>query len=151
MIRTLLNGKIHRATVTDADLDYIGSITLDPILMEAAGILEFERVQVVDITNGARLETYAIPGDPGSGTVQLNGAAAHLIQTSDLVIVMAYGQYESSEARDHAPKVVLVDERNQITEVRRSLPSSGIGPSLPVEATSGASEATARSCVPARE
>ena len=134
MIRTLLSGKIHRATVTGADLDYVGSITLDPVLMEAAGILEHERVQVVDVTNGARLETYAISGRPGEGTVQLNGAAAHQIHPGDLVIVMAYAQFDAEAARAWRPRVVLVDERNRIREVRRGVEAG----SFPRVAATGA-------------
>lgn len=114
MLRTLLNGKIHRATVTGADLHYIGSITLDPILMEAANILPFERVQVVDINNGNRLETYVIEGERGGGVVQLNGAAAHLVKVGDLVIIMSYVQIEAAAAPNWQPHVVLVDEHNQI-------------------------------------
>lgn len=121
MLRTVLNGKIHRATVTGADLDYVGSITLDRDLMEAAGILEHERVQVVDVSNGARLETYAIAAEAGSGTVQLNGAAAHLIHQGDLVIVMSYAQCEEERARDWRPRVVLVDARNRVLEIRRGV------------------------------
>jgi aspartate 1-decarboxylase len=117
MLRTLLSGKIHRATVTGADLHYVGSITLAPELMEAAGILAYERVQVVSITNGARLETYAIPGEPGSGTVQLNGAAAHLMRRGDLVIIMSYVQLDDVEARLWRPRVVHVDAANRIVEV----------------------------------
>ncbi len=113
MRRTLLNGKIHRATVTGADLDYVGSITLDPELMRLADILDHEKVQVVDVTNGARLETYAIPGDPGSGTVQLNGAAAALVDPGDLVIIMSYVELDDAEARDWRPKAVFVDEANR--------------------------------------
>jgi aspartate 1-decarboxylase len=117
MLRTMLNGKIHRATVTGADLNYVGSITVDPALLEAANILPFERVQVVDVTNGARLETYAIAGEPGSGTIQLNGAAAHLVRPGDLVIIMSYVQVDNADL-DWQPRVVLVDAHNQITEVR---------------------------------
>lgn len=117
MRRTLLKSKIHRATVTGADLHYLGSITLAPELMEAAGILSHERVQVVSITSGARLETYAIPGDAGSGTVQLNGAAAHLIRRGDLVIVMSYVQLDDAEARLWRPRVVHVDAANRIVAV----------------------------------
>ncbi|HEX8998087.1 MAG TPA: aspartate 1-decarboxylase [Ktedonobacterales bacterium] len=116
MLRTVLNGKIHRATVTGADLDYIGSITIDETLLQAADMLPFERVQVVDVTNGARLETYIIAGESGSGVIQLNGAAAHLVHVGDLVIIMSYAQVEDAEARDWKPKVVLVDERNAITQ-----------------------------------
>lgn len=116
--RTLLSGKIHRATVTAADLHYVGSITIDETLMRAADILPYERVQVVDITNGARLETYAIPGDAGQGTIQLNGAAAHLVRPGDLVIIMAYSEFDEPVPADYHPPVVLVDEQNRITEVR---------------------------------
>lgn len=124
MLRTLLNGKIHRATVTGADLHYIGSITLDPVLMAAANILPFERVQVVDVANGNRLETYAIEGEAGSGVVQLNGAAAHLVQVGDLVIVMSYVQVEDPVPSDWQPQVVLVNEHNHISG-RGSMPTTG--------------------------
>lgn len=117
MLRTLLTGKIHRATVTGADLHYIGSISVDAALLEAAGILAHEQVQVVDITNGSRLETYAIPAPAGSGTIQLNGAAAHLVDVGDLVIVMAYAQFEDAEARAWRPRVVHVDRRNRVVDV----------------------------------
>lgn len=114
MRRTLMKSKIHRATVTDANLHYQGSVTLDPLLMEAADILENERVDVLDVTNGNRLTTYAIPGAPGRGEVCLNGAAAHLVSKGDLVIVVTYAEYEEEEARRHRPTVVFVDERNRI-------------------------------------
>lgn len=117
MLRTLLTGKIHRATVTGADLHYVGSISVDAALLEAAGILAHERVQVVDVTNGHRLETYAIPAPAGSGTIQLNGAAAHLVDVGDLVIVMAYAQFEDAEARAWQPRVVHVDRRNRVVAV----------------------------------
>lgn len=117
MQRTLLTGKIHRATVTSADLHYIGSISIDADLLAAAGIVAHERVQVVDVTNGSRLETYAIPAPPGSGTVQLNGAAAHLVAPGDLVIVMAYGLFDAAEAAAWQPRVVHVDRHNRIVEV----------------------------------
>lgn len=125
MLRTLLNGKIHRATVTGADLHYIGSITIDPILMEAANILPFERVQVVDVTNGNRLETYAIAGEEGSGVIQLNGAAAHLVNVGDLVIIMSYVQVQDPVPQDWQPRVVLVDSSNRIVEVRGMRPVGG--------------------------
>ncbi|MEN4099427.1 MAG: aspartate 1-decarboxylase [Anaerolineaceae bacterium] len=118
MFRHMLSAKIHRATVTGADVDYIGSITIDPVLMQAAHLLEWERVQVADVTNGARLETYAIPGAPGSGEVQLNGAAAHLIHTGDIVIIMAYVWLSDDEAQNHEPVVIFVDESNRITEIK---------------------------------
>ncbi|HEX8034175.1 MAG TPA: aspartate 1-decarboxylase [Ktedonobacterales bacterium] len=132
MLRTLLNGKIHRATVTGADLHYIGSITLDPVLMEAANILPFERVQVVDISNGNRLETYAIEGERGGGVVQLNGAAAHLVQVGDLVIVMSYVQVEDPVPPNWKPRVVLVDEHNHI-DGKGHMPITG-GVELDVDA-----------------
>jgi aspartate 1-decarboxylase len=121
MFRQFLFAKIHRATVTGADVNYIGSITLDPNLMQAAGLLEWERVQVVDVTNGARLETYVIPGTPGQGEVQLNGAAAHLIHKGHTVIIMAYAYLTGDEIAEHQPTVVFVDEANRITEVKKSL------------------------------
>jgi len=113
MRRTMMKSKIHRATVTDANLHYVGSVTIDPELMEAADILENERVDVLDVTNGSRLTTYAIPGAPGRGEVCLNGAAAHLIHKGDLVILVTYAEYEEAEARRHRPRVVFVDERNR--------------------------------------
>ncbi len=112
-------GKIHRATVTQADLHYVGSITIDEDLLEAAGILPFEKVEVYDITNGNRLATYALPGERGSGVIGMNGAAARLVQPGDLVIIVAYGLFDEEEARRHRPRVVLVDEENRITEVRQ--------------------------------
>ena len=133
MLRTLLNAKIHRATVTGADLNYIGSITLDPALLAAVNILPFERVQVVDITNGARLETYVIAGDEGSGVVQLNGAAAHLVNVGDLVIIMAYVQVEDPAPPDWQPRVALVDARNRVVEVR-PLPKIGMPAPALIEA-----------------
>jgi aspartate 1-decarboxylase len=96
----MLKSKIHRATVKQAEIDYVGSITVDPVLMEAAGILEYEKVAVVDVTNGARLETYTIAGEPNSGMICLNGAAAKLIEKDDIVIIMAYAQMESEEAKE---------------------------------------------------
>lgn len=118
IFRTMLHSKIHRATVTAADLHYIGSITIDANVLEAAGIAPFERVQVVDINNGQRFETYAIMGEAGSGTIQLNGAAAHLVNVGDLVIIMAYAQVVEPVPEDWQPRVVFVDERNAVTEVR---------------------------------
>ncbi|MGZ3679599.1 MAG: aspartate 1-decarboxylase [Ktedonobacterales bacterium] len=124
MLRTVLNGKIHRATVTGADLHYIGSITLDPVLMEAANILPFERAQVVDISNGNRLETYAIEGERSGDVVQLNGAVAHLLWVGDLIIVMSYVQVEDPIPSDWQPHVVLVDEHNHIIG-KGHMPTSG--------------------------
>ncbi len=118
MLYTMFHGKIHRATITEANLHYVGSITIDKTLMEAAGILEGERVQVVDIDNGSRLETYVIPGEPGSGVICLNGAAARLVSVGDKAIIIAYAQMDAQEARNFIPSVVMVDEKNRITEVR---------------------------------
>lgn len=113
MFRTMLKSKIHRAVVTQADIDYIGSITIDADLMSAADLLPYEKVHVVDIDNGARLETYVIEGEAGSGVVCVNGAAARLIHAGDRVIVMSYAQVSEEEARTLKPAVVLVDERNR--------------------------------------
>ena len=113
-MRTMLTGKIHRATVTHADLDYVGSITIDAALLEAADILPGEKVAVVDVTNGARIETYVIEGVAGSGVVGVNGAAAHLMHPGDLVIVMSYGLMDDAEARAYLPHVVHVDADNRI-------------------------------------
>lgn len=116
MTITMLKGKIHRATVVQAEINYVGSITVDPVLMEAAGIFEYEKVAVVDVTNGARLETYTIEGERGSGMICLNGAAAKLIHKGDKVILMAYAEMTPEEAKAHKPKVVFVDENNRITK-----------------------------------
>jgi aspartate 1-decarboxylase len=113
MFRTLMKSKLHRATVTDADLHYMGSITLDRDLMDAADLLDHERVQVVDIDNGARLETYVIAGQRGGGEVCLNGAAARLVQPGDKVIVISYASLSEAEAREHNPTVVYCDEFNR--------------------------------------
>ena len=113
MKRTMMKSKIHRATVTDANLDYVGSITIDRNLMRHADLLEFEEVAVVDIDNGARLETYVIAGEPGSGEICLNGAAAHLIHRGDKVIVISYAHYDEAELEAYEPLVVLVDEENR--------------------------------------
>ena len=114
MIIEALKGKIHRATVTEADLNYIGSLTLDEDLMDAAGLIEFEKIQVLDITNGNRLETYVIKGKRGSGEVCINGAAAHLVNKGDLVIIVAYCQLIENESLNHKPKIVYVDGENKI-------------------------------------
>ena len=118
MFRTLLHGKIHRATVTAANIHYVGSITIDCDLLKAAGIYPYERVQVVDVDNGERLETYAIAGQAGSGAIELNGAAARLIHPGDKVIIMAYAQVAEPLPEDWSPTIVLVDEDNRIGEVR---------------------------------
>lgn len=114
---TMLKGKIHRAIVQQAELNYVGSITVDPELMEQAGILEYELVQIVDVENGNRFETYTIAGESGSGMICLNGAAARQAQVGDHVIIMCYCQMTPEEAKDHKPKVVFVDEQNHISRV----------------------------------
>jgi len=117
MMRIMMKSKIHRATVTQADLDYVGSVTLDAALMEAADLLEGEQVAIVDITNGARIETYVIPGEPGSGVIGINGAAAHLVHPGDLVIIMSYAVVNDAEARTLQQRVVHVDEKNRIVKL----------------------------------
>ncbi len=119
MLVNMLKGKIHRATVKQAELHYVGSITVDPVLMEAAGILEYEYVQIVDVENGNRFETYTIAGEPNSGMICLNGAAARQVAVGDHVIIMAYAQMTPEEAKEHKPHVVFVDDENQIREVSR--------------------------------
>ena len=114
---SMLKGKIHRATVKQAELDYVGSITVDEELLEAAGILEYEKVQIVDVNNGSRFETYTICGERGSGMICLNGAAARCVSTGDKIIIMAYGQYDPEEAKNHKPSVVFVDEKNKISRI----------------------------------
>ena len=117
MFRTMLGGKIHRAAVTEADLNYVGSITIDQDLLDAAGILVNEKVAIVNNNNGERFETYTIPGERGSGVVCLNGAAARLVQKGDIVIIMSYVMLSEPEIAAHEPKVVLVDENNKIRDV----------------------------------
>ena len=114
MMRVMLKSKIHRATVTQADLDYVGSVAIDVDLMEAADILEGEQVVIADITNGARLETYVIPAPRGSRTITINGAAAHLVRQGDLVIIMSYVLLDDAEAKAWQPRVVHVDEGNRV-------------------------------------
>ena len=126
MFRTLLGGKIHRATVTQADLNYVGSITVDEDLLDAAGILVNEKVQIVNNNNGVRLETYTIAGKRGSGVICLNGAAARLVQPGDVVIIMSYVLLSEPEISAHEPKVVLVDEANRIREVIRYEPANTV-------------------------
>ncbi|HEX4705536.1 MAG TPA: aspartate 1-decarboxylase [Pseudonocardiaceae bacterium] len=116
MLRTMLKSKIHRATVTTADLHYVGSVTVDEDLMDAADLLPGEQVTVVDVTNGARLETYVIAGERGSGVLGINGAAAHLVRPGDLVILIAYGLMDRAEATSYQPRVVFVDERNRVLD-----------------------------------
>ena len=117
MLVTMLKGKIHRAVVRQAELNYVGSITVDPLLMQAAGIYEYELVQIVDVENGNRFETYTIAGEPGSGMICLNGAAARQVQPGDHIIIMCYCQLEDKEVKNHKPKVVFVDENNKINNV----------------------------------
>ena len=115
----MLKGKIHRATVVQAELDYVGSITIDEDLIEAAGILEYEKVTVADVNNGNRLETYVIAGERGSGMICLNGAAAHYVEVGDKVIIMCYAQMDEAEARAFQPHVVFVDDKNRPARVTR--------------------------------
>ena len=117
MTITMLKAKIHRATVTHAELDYVGSITVDMDLLEQAGILEYEKVQIVDVNNGSRFETYTIAGERGSGVMCLNGAAARMVQTGDKIILMAYAQVTPEEASELRPTVLFVDEKNKVTKV----------------------------------
>lgn len=119
MIITKLKGKIHRATVTQAELDYVGSITVDEALMEAAGIMEYEKVAIVNVNNGQRFETYTIKGERDSGIMCLNGAAARCVQKNDKIIIMAYGQFDIKEAEEYKPYVVFVDDNNAISKISR--------------------------------
>lgn len=125
MQRTLLGGKIHRATVTQADLHYVGSITIDKTLMDAADLVEGEQVQVVDIDNGARLVTYVIEGAAGSGVIGINGAAARLVSVGDLIIIMSFKQVDEDERASYAPRVAHVDARNRLVDI-------GADPAAPV-------------------
>ena len=118
MQRTMCKGKIHRATVTEANMNYIGSITIDRDLLEAADIYPYEKVQVVNVTNGARLETYTIAGGRGSGVICLNGAAARLAAPGDIVIIISYGQYDEKELYALEPRIVFVDAENRLAEVK---------------------------------
>ncbi len=135
----MLKSKIHRATVTQADLHYVGSVTVDEDLMEAADLLSGEQVAIVDVTNGARLETYVIPGERGSGVIGINGAAARLVHPGDLVILIAYGVMDDAEARAHAPRVVFVDARNTVvgrgSDPAEALPGTGLRQGDVVETT----------------
>lgn len=117
MLRTMFHAKIHRATVTQADLHYVGSVTVDQDLLDAAQILPGELVSIVDVTNGARLETYTIAGERGTGVIGINGAAAHLVHPGDIVILIAYAQMDDDEARTFQPHVVHVDAQNRIVEL----------------------------------
>lgn len=121
MQRTMLKSKIHRATVIEADLNYIGSITIDKALMRAADILPHELVHVVDITNGSRLQTYAIEGPEHSGMIAINGAAAHLVQPGDLVIIMSYANVNEQDLPQVSPRVIMVNDKNKITHMSRAV------------------------------
>jgi aspartate 1-decarboxylase len=116
-MRIMMKSKIHRATVTQADLHYVGSVTIDADLLDAAELLEGEQVAIVDNTNGARIETYVIPGPRGTGVIGINGAAAHLVHPGDLVIIMSYALMDEAEARAMKPRVVHVDERNRVVKI----------------------------------
>ena len=117
MMRIMMKSKIHRATVTQADLDYVGSVTIDADLLDAADLLEGEQVAIVDNTNGARIETYVIPGPRGSGVIGINGAAAHLIRPGDMVIIMSYAMLDEAEAKALKPIVVHVDRDNKVVKI----------------------------------
>lgn len=117
MFRTMMKAKIHRATVTEANLNYVGSITIDKNILDALDLLPNEKVQIVNNNNGARLETYIIEGEPGSGVICLNGAAARLVQPGDIVIIISYAMMTDEEARTHQPKVAIMGENNQIVEI----------------------------------
>ncbi|MEH6939473.1 aspartate 1-decarboxylase [Bacillus sp. JJ664] len=117
MIRTMMRAKLHRATVTEANLNYVGSITIDENLMDAVDVRENEKVQIVNNNNGARLETYVIPGKRGSGVICLNGAAARLVQEGDKVIIIAYGQVEEEMLEQHVPNIAILNDNNEIVEM----------------------------------
>ncbi len=127
MRRRMFLGKIHRATVTHADLDYEGSVTIDKDLLDAAGMLDHEEIHVLNVTRGSRLVTYTLPGPRGSGVICINGAAAHLNKPGDLVILATYGEMEDAEARAHVPKVVFVDGKNRIAQID----AERAGPEMP--------------------
>jgi aspartate 1-decarboxylase len=128
MYRTMLKSKIHRATVTQADLHYVGSVTIDQDLLDAADLLPGEQVAIVDVTNGARLETYVVPGERGSGVIGINGAAAHLVHPGDLVILISYAQLDDTTARSYEPRIVHVDGENRIIE--RGTDPAGVAPGM---------------------
>ena len=143
MLRTMMKSKIHRATVTQADLHYVGSVTIDEDLLEAADLLPGELVHIVDVTNGARLETYTIAGERGSGVIGINGAAAHLVHPGDIVILIAYAQVTTEEARELQPHVVFVDADNKIVTVGADPTEAPEGSGLTSGAVSGSALATA--------
>ncbi|QUW22134.1 aspartate 1-decarboxylase [Sporosarcina sp. Marseille-Q4063] len=122
MFRMMMNSKLHRATVTEANLDYVGSITIDSDLLDAAGMLPNEKVHVVNNNNGARFETYIIAGEPGSGVICVNGAAARLVQKGDIVIILSYAYVSNEEAKKHKPTVLLMDKDNKIEEIIKEAP-----------------------------
>lgn len=126
MLKLMMTSKIHRATVTQADLNYVGSITIDADLLDAVGILPNEKVQIVNNNNGARLETYTIPGERGSGVICLNGAAARLVQPGDIVIIIAYGYMTSEEASKHVPTVAILDEQNKVKQLIHNEPEATV-------------------------
>lgn len=126
MHRTLLAAKIHSCTITDANLQYMGSISIDELLLKAVGIVPYEQVHVVNVNNGERFITYAIAAEPGSGSIELNGAAARLGAKGDKLIVMTYSQFSDVEVQNHHPKVVIVDDRNQIADLKSYIPT-GLG------------------------
>ncbi|MEO2076417.1 MAG: aspartate 1-decarboxylase [Bacillus sp. (in: firmicutes)] len=123
MFRTMMSGKIHRATVTEANLNYVGSITIDEDILDAAGMTANEKVQIVNNNNGARLETYIIPGERGSGVICLNGAAARLVQVGDIVIIISYAIVPEEKVKTHTPRVVIMDENNRIKELIHAEPA----------------------------
>jgi aspartate 1-decarboxylase len=137
MLRHFLLGKIHRAKVTRADIDYVGSVTVDTRLIEAAGFLENEKVDIYDVTNGARLSTYVIPGVAGSGEIGINGAAARLVKAGDLVILASYGWLTNEEAAVHRPRVVHVDASNRIIELAHKERTPAAPPQLSVVRANG--------------
>ncbi len=120
-MRFVMRSKIHRATVTDADVDYVGSISIDSELMEAAGIEEWEKIHVLDVTNGSRLETYAIKAPAGSGKICINGAAAHLVRPGDLVILLTFEGIPNDDIREHVPTIVHVNSRNKVVDITQEL------------------------------
>ncbi len=145
MLRTMLKSKIHRATVTQADLHYVGSVTVDADLLDAADLLPGEQVAIVDITNGARLETYVIPGERGSGVIGINGAAARLVQPGDLIIMISYAQMDDATARTFQPRIVHVDADNQVIELDADPTTAAPGvPGAPTRSPHARAAATAR-------
>ncbi|MFC7783571.1 MULTISPECIES: aspartate 1-decarboxylase [unclassified Rossellomorea] len=126
MYRTMMSGKIHRATVTEANLDYVGSITIDQDILDAVGMMANEKVQIVNNNNGARLETYIIPGERGSGVICLNGAAARLVQKGDIVIIISYKMVAEEMVHEHIPKVAIMGEKNRIIDMIGTEPEATI-------------------------